>query len=243
MAIEFEERPSDSPLVEAVWRAHSEASGSFLSTASAEWEVVVSRYGRDLSFTVRGPETRPSPAEYPAEAEWLGIRFKLGAFMPSLPPAIVADRGDRTLPAARERAFWLDGAAWEFPTFDNADSFIERLRREGILAWDTVVQETLAGRQTDISPRAVQARFRRATGLTEGLVRQIERAHHAVSLLEQGTAISDTVYEAGYFDQPHLTRSLRRFIGRTPGEIARRDGVVPSGGFAFVQDAASHARV
>jgi hypothetical protein len=223
MVLEFEERPSDSPLVESVWRAHSEAAGSFLSTASAQWEVVVSKYGRDLSFTVRGPETRTSPADFPAEAEWLGIRFRLGAFMPSLPPSEVADRGDRTLPSARQYAFWLDGAAWEFPTFDNADTFVERLRREGVLVWDPVVQATLAGWPNDISPRAVQARFRRATGLTEGLVRQIERAHHAVALLEQGKAISDTVFEAGYFDQPHLTRSLRRFIGRTPGAIARRE--------------------
>jgi hypothetical protein len=29
------------------------------------------------------------------------------------------------------------------------------------------------------------------------------------------------VYLAGYFDQPHLTRSLKYLIGQTPAEIAR----------------------
>jgi hypothetical protein len=27
-----------------------------------------------------------------------------------------------------------------------------------------------------------------------------------------------------YFDQPHLTRALRRFVGHTPAEIARMNG-------------------
>ena len=34
-----------------------------------------------------------------------------------------------------------------------------------------------------------------------------------------GVSILDTAYEAGYFDQPHLTRSLKQFIGRTPAQI------------------------
>ena len=31
--------------------------------------------------------------------------------------------------------------------------------------------------------------------------------------------IADVTHEAGYFDQPHLTRSLRRLIGQTPLEL------------------------
>jgi AraC-like DNA-binding protein len=32
--------------------------------------------------------------------------------------------------------------------------------------------------------------------------------------------ILDVVHRAGYFDQPHLSRSLKRLIGMTPSEIA-----------------------
>jgi methylphosphotriester-DNA--protein-cysteine methyltransferase len=53
-------------------------------------------------------------------------------------------------------------------------------------------------------------------------VRQIERARYATTLLRQGRAILDVVYEAGYFDQPHLTRSLKRFIGLTPAQLMDR---------------------
>jgi AraC-like DNA-binding protein len=35
----------------------------------------------------------------------------------------------------------------------------------------------------------------------------------------QGVSILDAVHQAGYFDQPHLTRSLKHFIGLTPAQI------------------------
>lgn len=59
----------------------------------------------------------------------------------------------------------------------------------------------------------------RTTGLTHGAARRIERARYATTLLQQGVPILDAVHEAGYFDQPHLTRSLKRFIGQTPAQI------------------------
>jgi len=34
-------------------------------------------------------------------------------------------------------------------------------------------------------------------------------------------SILDVVHEAGYFDQPHLTRSLKYRVGETPAEIIR----------------------
>jgi AraC-like DNA-binding protein len=74
--------------------------------------------------------------------------------------------------------------------------------------------------------RSLQYRFLRATGLTRKTIQQIERARGAVSLLERGTPISDAALEAGYFDQAHLTNSLKRFVGRTPAQIARRSTVL-----------------
>jgi hypothetical protein len=43
MIIFDEERPSDSPFVERIWRSHSERGGSFLSIAESRWEMVVTR--------------------------------------------------------------------------------------------------------------------------------------------------------------------------------------------------------
>jgi methylphosphotriester-DNA--protein-cysteine methyltransferase len=72
----------------------------------------------------------------------------------------------------------------------------------------------------------VQNHFLHATGLTPSTARQIERAHVAAALLERGVPVLDAVHEAAYFDQPHMTRSLKRFLGQTPAQIARGDAHV-----------------
>jgi len=49
----------------------------------------------------------------------------------------------------------------------------------------------------------------------------IERARYATRRLRNGASIADVVTDAGYHDQPHLTRSLRAMIGHTPAEVSR----------------------
>ena len=66
----------------------------------------------------------------------------------------------------------------------------------------------------------MRRRFLRATGITPGTIHQIERARFALDLLERGASILDTTFEAGYYDQPHLTRALKHFLGKTPAQIA-----------------------
>jgi AraC-like DNA-binding protein len=129
------------------------------------------------------------------------------------------NRNDLNLPEANSNAFWLHGSAWEFPKFENVETFVDRLVREELLVHEPVVDAALKGQSHDLSLRSIQYRFLHATGLTQSTVYQIQRARQAVALLEQGNSILDTVYEAGYFDQAHLTRSLKRYMGQTPRQI------------------------
>jgi AraC-like DNA-binding protein len=214
------ERLSDSPYVERVWRSHSEGSGSFLSIAESRWEMVLTRHQGQMSLTVRGPETKSTPACYPVDSEWLGIRFKLGTVMPALPASEFVD-GTLTLPEATSTSFWLQGAAWRFPDYDNADTFVDRLVRGGLLVREPVVHDVLQGHLHDLSLRSVQRRFSQVAGITQKAARQIERARYATLLLHQGVSILDVMYAAGYYDQSHLTRSLRYFIGQTPAQVIR----------------------
>lgn len=221
--IVFEDRLSDSPIVERVWRSHSERAGTFLSIAATTFEMVVSRHGGRTFLTLRGPETHATIADLPANGEWLGIRFKAGTFVPYLTPGNLADRRDVTLPDATRHSFWLNGSAWEYPGFEHAETFVARLARKGVLVRDPVVDDALsgAGRTNGLSPRTVQRHVLRATGLTCGAIRQIERARTATMLLREGVSIADVAHQAGYYDQAHLTRSLRHRIGQTPGDILR----------------------
>jgi AraC-like DNA-binding protein len=221
MLFTFEERPSDSPFVERIWRAHSEHAGSFLSVAASHWEIVVTRQNGETFLTVRGPETKATPLHCSADGEWLGIRFKLGTVMPHLPASHLVD-GAVNLPDAGRRSFWLHRSAWQFPNFENADTFVARLVRDDLLIREPIVQAAMHNQLKERSLRTAQRHFLRTTGLTYSTVRQIERARYATTLLRQGRSILDVVYEAGYFDQPHLTRALKHYIGQTPAQIMDR---------------------
>ncbi len=216
----FEARPSDSPYVEGVWRTQSTGSGSFISAAESHWGMVVTRSMGKTYLTVRGPETKATPAPIPEDAEFFGIVFRLGTFMPHLPARILVD-GETNLPEAAGKSFWLKGSAWQFPDYHNADTFVDRLVRQGLLVHEPVVDAALQGQLNEVSLRSVQRRFLRATGLTHSTIRGIERARQALSLLEGGVSILDTVDQAGYADQAHLTRALKRLMGQTPAQILR----------------------
>jgi AraC-like DNA-binding protein len=217
----FEDRFSDSPFVERIWRCRSSRAGLFSSVAANHWEIVVTRLDGEATLTVRGPETRATRARAPGDGEWLGIRFRLGTFMPQLPVATLLDRQDVTLPRATKRSFWLDGSAWEYPSFENAEVFVARLLRAGRIGREPVVEGVVQGRRLALSTRTAQRRFVRATGLTYGAFRQTDRARQATELLRSGVPIAEVVHDAGYYDQAHLTRSLKRLIGLTPGQIVR----------------------
>ena len=119
--------------------------------------------------------------------------------------------------------FRLDGSAFEIPNFNNAEVFVDRLVRRGLLVRDAAVSAALAGDDEALNARTAQRHFLRATGMSHATLRQIERARHATMLLRDGMSPGDVAIEAGYFDQAHLTRSLRRLIGLTPGSIAREE--------------------
>ena len=222
MLFDFEERLSDSPFVERIWCAQSERTGDFLSVAASQWEMVVSTYQGETTITVRGPETKVTPMRVTlVGAEFFGIIFKYGVFMPRFPVGTLVD-ADLDLPDATSTSFWLNGSAWQFPNYENADTFVERLAREDLLVCDPIIQPVLRGEFQELSPRSIQRRFVQATGLTQGSIRKIERARYATILLQQGASILDTVEQAGYSDQAHMTRSLKQLIGKTPAQIINK---------------------
>jgi hypothetical protein len=225
MLIFDEDRPSDSPYVERIWRCHSDGAAPFLSIAASRCELVVSRLSGQITMSVHGPETKATAlGDCPGDGEWVGILLKLGTFLPPLPTSALVDSGVN-LPTVSRTEFWLRGSAWQFPDYDNAETFMDWLVRRGLLAREPAVANALQEpEQRQVHDRSrslstIQRRFLRATGLTQGAVRQIERARYATHLLQQGVSIADTVLRAGYFDQPHLNRSLKRLIGQTPAEL------------------------
>jgi hypothetical protein len=77
MFLTFEDRRSDSPFIERVWRSHSAAGGVFQSIAESNLELVVTRLPGLTRVTLRGPVTAPSMVDCPPNGQWFAIRFRL----------------------------------------------------------------------------------------------------------------------------------------------------------------------
>jgi AraC-like DNA-binding protein len=216
----FEHQESRGPLVEKIWRTRSVPVERFISVAESHWEIVVTSLDDNTYLSLLGPQTKATTAPIPQDAEFFGIQLRHGVFMPNLPAGELVDDAIH-LPDATGTTVWLDGSAWELPTYDNADVFVNRLVRAGLLVHDPIVEAALRGEVNDRSVRSVQRRVLAATGLTLTGIQQIDRAQRAAELLDEGLSIAETVEVMGYSDQAHLTRSLKRFVGQTPGQIVR----------------------
>ena len=217
MTILYAVRGSDSPLIETITHGRTVSDGAPSRPAETNWHMVFVRYQGVSRLLIVGPLTRAGVATYAAGAEILWIKLKLGTFMPHLPLKNFLDV-ETILPDASSRSFWLKGCAWQYPDPENVETFIHRLVHDEVLVRDPVVESLLQGRALAISPRTLRHRFTQATGLSQIHIRQFQRAQQAAGLLNQGVPILDVVDQLGYFDQPHLTRSLKRFIGTTPAQ-------------------------
>src|SRR5918995_86935 len=202
-------RGSDSPYVQTIMHGRTLGDDSPVRPAECHWHMVFVKKDGEARVVFVGPWTTTGVAHYKEGAEVLWIKFGLGTYMPHMPPGRFSD-AETVLPGASSRSFWLKGSAWELPGHENVETFVEKLARGWVLIPHPLIAAAVRGRPQDLSPRTVRHRFLLATGLTRGRIHQIERAHEAAALLQRGRLISDAVHEVGYYDQPHLTRSLKR---------------------------------
>lgn len=214
----YQDRLVDCPYVDLVMHGLTTASEEVIRPATSHWHMVFSNQHGKKSALLVGPCTASGVVSWGEGAEILWVRFKLGTFMPHLPPVKFLD-SETILPDASNRSFWLKGSVWEFPTFDNVDAFIDRLVGEKLLIHDPVVNAVLDGHIPSAASRTVRHRFLQVIGQPQNRVLQLERARQAMALLQQCHSILDVVSEVGYADQSHLTRSLKYFLGYTPGQI------------------------
>lgn len=217
--IEFQEQNSNSTHVLQLWRSRSICEGEFISVAYPQWEIVFARVAGKLNAVIRGAETVATKATVPADGSWLGIRFRSGVFIKGINYSLIRDSSVE-IPIANTNHIWLNGQKWEIPTFENADNFIARLTRHGVLMLDPIVSSALKNEtKANDNLRSRQRHFMQSTGLSRQAITKIERAQLAAIMLQNGCTIIDTIASTGFSDQPHLTRSLKKLIGVTPGQL------------------------
>jgi AraC-like DNA-binding protein len=72
-----------------------------------------------------------------------------------------------------------------------------------------------------LSHRAFLTSFVQAVGLAPKVFRRVGRFQRAVRLLGEGAAPADVAFDAGYADQPHLTREFAAIGGISPAALQR----------------------
>ncbi|MAU08617.1 MAG: AraC family transcriptional regulator [Anaerolineaceae bacterium] len=218
----FEARASDSSYVYRIWRGHFDEDNRPVCPANTHWNLLFLRKGSQVRVAAEGPLTQALTKFEAQDSEFLVIQLEAGVYMPHLPPDDLANSA-ATLPQAAGERFWLKGASWQMPTFDNVETFAERLVRQGLLERDPVVHSVLNGQRAGVSERTIRRHFLHGTGMTLNIMQQIERARQAANLIEKWVPLVEVALQAGYADQAHMTRSLRRYFGQTPTQLLHPD--------------------
>ena len=213
-------RPIDSPYAENVSSMRFTSPGEMLMRPDGCWDIAVIRREGGLKVLRTGLTTRAVTFQHEADDEMLVISFKPSSFMPLMPGEIMRDEGV-LLENFGRRDFWIGTEVREIPSFDNAEAFVARLVRDGIVESNDLVASVVDGRPKAMSERTMQRHFLRTTGLTYKSFTLIERAQKAMSLLRMGQPAADVAFALSYTDQAHMINSLKAIMGQTPGEIAR----------------------
>jgi AraC-like DNA-binding protein len=223
MALVFESRASDSPYLHHVGSLKASRDSVFSVVPDGSWGLVVYRTPQQTNVYLTGSTTRPIPVHIRAGDEILSVSFKPSAYSPRLSAANLLNNA-LLLPAADGRSIWWSQyERVELPTLDNAEDFVAALVEREHLAQNKAVDAILQGHSLPMSPRSLQRHFLKTTGMTHNYWEQIQRAQKAAAALHSGKSLAQVAFEAGYADQPHMTRWLKQIIGRTPAEIARTE--------------------
>jgi len=224
VSFDFTERPVEHTLadfVEAFVQTQSEQGGDFISEAATHWEMIIVRGDQKPYLMIRGSETHATLGDCPANSEFTIIRFRVGTFMPHLPMERLVDQEIITENAGKN-SFWLNGAVYQYPNFENIEAFVDKLIENGAVAKDTTVAEALSNNELPITKRHLQRRFRTSTGMSQNKIQQINRVEKVARALMDGETIADATHLGEYADQSHLTRSLKYYLGQTPAQFAAR---------------------
>jgi AraC-like DNA-binding protein len=185
---------------------------------------------------VAGPATRVALPHTDPEATKLGVRFRVGAagaavgvpadeLLDEVVPLAELWRGPVEPPA--DLAGLVRTVARRLPPRHELDQ-LARAAAVATARWDPGARAL--GRTLGLSERQLLRRFRRAVGYGPRTFARVARFQRFLALAAAGadSDLARLAADAGYADQPHLTRECRRLAGRTPRELLAA-GARPAG--------------
>jgi len=214
----YAERASAHRYIEAVWHKTTDGSHNWVP-ADGCWDIIFARQPDSVRVFIAGPMTKAKLTQHPVGTELFGIRFKPSIYMPQLPLSTLLDS---TVDLRYGRALspiWLEGVRYDTPNGEAAELFVDKLRKNTVIARDAVIDEALDDQAIALSSRSIQRHFQQTTGLTKKFIEQTKRVQLAEQLLKNNKPATQVASQVGYADQAHMTRSFRMLLGYTPSQL------------------------
>lgn len=189
---------------------------------------------------VTGIQERKRRYAYLGETATILVRFTpQGASILGVPASELSGTSiglDEILPAARVRSLreGILAARSELEQTDRLQRFLAALPFEE----DQLVTHALAAldggdgerpprvrdlaQEVGLSERQLERRFLSRVGIGPRRYASLRRFERAVALAPGAPSLAQVAYHAGYADQSHFVREVRRLTGSTPSDILRR---------------------
>lgn len=157
----------------------------------------------------------------PAGAHVRGIRFRPAAVAAAFQTPASSLR-NRTVPADRVLG------SRQVHLLDDPDGIDRWIRSIEPSPRSDAAVELLAARSVDevaaaldVTGRHLRRVLLAGVGLPPKVYQQVVRLQRFVHAVDAGAPLAAAAADAGYTDQPHLTRDVRRFSGLTPARLAK----------------------
>jgi hypothetical protein len=167
-----------------------------------------------------GPWNTATPLTFERDAEIIWVRLKLGVQFAKIPTVRLSNT-ETLLRYVSPSSVDFGSVILPIPGIREIDAFVDRIGRSGVLQLDPVIERSLDGGLPDVAPRTLRQVFLNVAGLSLERISQIRRARRAAEMLNSGISVSEVIDTLLYYDQSHLTRNLIRYVGRTPGSVAK----------------------
>lgn len=213
----WQERPSDSHIVESVWACSTSVTASRTVIADPCITISLVKNRGSVEVVIAGPKTKSSQMILPAGFACTSIRLKPGVFLKSFLTQKLID-GTLSIPADSQSRFRVEGTYLQFPDFDHTEQLIDQLYNLGYLGYEQPNNRWHAAGH--FSARTYSRQLQRITGLSPYQLYQLQRMHQALRLLKQGVPASRVASELDFVDQSHFIHASKKFFGHTPSKLS-----------------------
>jgi AraC-like DNA-binding protein len=235
--------PDLAHVIDAYWVNSCEAAGGRASTVLPDGCIDLVLRAEGAARSLQASALTTEPFSIPAvEGRWfVGARFRPAMSRVVLDVLPAECRGEaieafsfdgsfaalaRRIASAGTPREALDSLRAEVELRARANARLEappRVRRAlALLRGDRAPSSSELARQLGMTERSLQRELVCWAGLPPKALARIFRMERAAGMIRGGgRALALVALDAGYADQPHMTREFRRLTGRAPGEHLR----------------------